>query len=180
MNEALIERVAAAACKQPFVALEDVCFLVLVELTLQREMRRDEDLCLIQVDGRSAGGVLKPHCQSRERLPSRSFLRSSAIFSLRMLLTRELIFQRHGMPYAGYLIACDAVGLLLDHFLKGTYGYERVSNLAAERGRVSLQCRECDIALGLRAFGIDYCGLSNTDGFGELARCHTQSLPNRA
>ena len=69
-----------------------------------------------------------------------------------MLLTRKLIFQCHGMSYAGYLIARDAVGLLLDHFLKGTYRYKRVGNLAAERGRVSLQCRECDIALGLRAF----------------------------
>src|ERR1700675_1186157 len=39
MNKALIQRVAATAREQPFGGLEYVRFLVLVELTLQREMR---------------------------------------------------------------------------------------------------------------------------------------------
>src|SRR5271170_1508674 len=49
MNEALIQWIAAASREQPCGRLENVCFLVLVELALQREMRWDKPFGVVQV-----------------------------------------------------------------------------------------------------------------------------------
>ena len=52
------------------------------------------------------------------------------------------------MLHARDLVARDSLSPLLHYFLKRTFGYQCISQFAAERRGVSLQRREGDVAFG--------------------------------
>ena len=84
------------------------------------------------------------------------------------------------MPDTRDLLTGDAVSAFLNHFFEGSQGDEGVPHLASESCGVSLQRRECDIALGFGALGVHDCSLGDANRFRELSRGHSESVANRA
>src|SRR3981189_3399078 len=84
------------------------------------------------------------------------------------------------MLHARDLVARDSISALLHHFLKRTFGYQRIGQFATERRGVSLQCREGDIAFGFGPLGVHDRGLGDSHGLGQLARGYAQTLSYRA